>query len=133
LPANGRHDTEKDAGGDPRHHQFRPPVPLSSAYASSGRASTNPARKKANGRCVVPLLAYPIYGPDNPLPYKRNSYYRWDKAGLIKLIRVGGKTLISAADVEGILSGRIQIPQHTSRKRLLEPKTRTGGKRKAAR
>jgi hypothetical protein len=80
------------------------------------------------------MLAYPIYGPDNPLPYARSSYYRLEKLGLIRLIRVGGKTMISAGDVEGILSGRIKIPQHSTRTtRKLQPKARLGRKPKGAR
>jgi hypothetical protein len=78
----------------------------------------------------MPPLAYPLYGPDNPLPYKRNTYYRWERLGLIKLIRVGGRTMISAEDVTRILSGKVEIAPHSSRKHRPEPNKRTGRPRK---
>jgi hypothetical protein len=91
-----------------------------------------PTRSKDRKEDARPVLAYPIYGPNRPLPYTRSSYYRWEKMGLIKLIKVGGRTMISAEDVEGILSGRIKIPQHSTRTaRTLQPKgPRLGRKRK---
>jgi hypothetical protein len=72
--------------------------------------------------------AYPITGPGNPLPYKRNSYYRWERMGLIKLKRIGGKTLITAETVDAILSGEIAIPEHVARKHRPEPKTPRKGR-----
>jgi hypothetical protein len=81
----------------------------------------------------MPKLAYPIYGPDNPLPWSRSSFYRWETMGLIKLLRIGGRTMISAEDVQGILSGRIKIPQHSTRTtRKLQPKTPRVGRKRGA-
>jgi hypothetical protein len=78
------------------------------------------------------LLAYPLVGPDRPLPHGRNWYYVMERRGLIKLLRIGGRTLISAEDVDGILSGRIKPPDHVSRKHRPTPKNpRKGRPRKA--
>jgi hypothetical protein len=67
---------------------------------------------------------------DSPLPFGRNTFYRWEKAGLIKLMRVGGKTLIAAETVDDILSGKIKPPDHPARHKRPEPKTRRGRPRK---
>jgi hypothetical protein len=52
--------------------------------------------------------------------------------GLIKLLRIGGKTLISAETVEDIRTGKIELPGHAARKHRPEPKARTGRPRKGA-
>jgi hypothetical protein len=55
-----------------------------------------------------------------------------ERRGLIKLLRIGGRTLISAEDVDGILTGRIKPPDHASRKHRPDLKSpRKGRKRKA--
>jgi hypothetical protein len=59
---------------------------------------------------------------DAALPWSRTTLYRWEKLGLIKLLRVGGKTLILAETVEDILAGRIRLPEHPSRKTRLKRK-----------
>jgi hypothetical protein len=71
-------------------------------------------------------IAYSVSDPN--LPYKRNSWYRFEKLGLIELTRNGGKTFVRAEDVEGIVSGRIKIADHVSRKHRPEPKTPRKGR-----
>jgi hypothetical protein len=67
---------------------------------------------------------------DSPLPFGRNTHYRWEKAGLIKLVRIGGKTLISAETVDDILNGKIKQPDHPARRKRPEPTRRKGRPRK---
>jgi hypothetical protein len=78
---------------------------------------------------VIPL-AYRI--GDERLPWSRETFYRWESLGLIKLARVGGKTLVLAATVEDLLAGRIAIPPHPARLRRPEPIVRPHRKPKAA-
>ena len=61
-----------------------------------------------------------------PLPFSRNTYYRWEKLGLITLLRVGAKTLISAETVEAILSGKVVLPRNPGMTK--PPKPRRGVK-----
>jgi hypothetical protein len=65
-------------------------------------------------------IAYSISDPS--LPYKRNSWYRFERLGLLKLTRNGGKTFVRGEDVEGVVSGRIKIADHPARKHRPEPK-----------
>jgi hypothetical protein len=58
---------------------------------------------------TVPPRAYPV--DDCGLPFSRGTLYRWEGLGLIKLLRVGGKTLISAEMVDAILSGEVALPR----------------------
>jgi hypothetical protein len=77
--------------------------------------------------------AYYITGPGNPLPYKRNWYYRMERLGLITLLQKhGGRTLIAAETVDDILSGKIALPVHPARKNRPEPKKRSGRPKKPA-
>ncbi len=57
--------------------------------------------------------AYPV--GDAPIPYSRATLYRWEAAGLITLVRVGGKTLITDDEIDRILSGQVPIPPHPRR------------------
>ena len=63
-------------------------------------------------------------------PLRQGDDYRWEKLGLITLLRVGAKTLISAETVEDILAGRIALPRNNgmvnppmsrARRRKLKP------------
>jgi hypothetical protein len=63
---------------------------------------------------AVQPLAYRVGDPR--LPWKRLTLYRWEKAGLISLVRVGGKTMIRAETVNAILDGKVAIPPHVSRR-----------------
>jgi hypothetical protein len=73
--------------------------------------------------------AYQVSGP-LPIPYGRNTLYRWEKLGLIKLLRIGGKTLLTDETIEDILSGKIKPPDHPSRLRRPLPAGRAGRPRK---
>jgi hypothetical protein len=72
------------------------------------------------------LRAYPVR--QAPIPFSASTLYRWEAAGLIKLIRVGGKTMISDEDVDRILAGKAAIPEHPRRQgaRQIKPKSRKG-------
>jgi hypothetical protein len=74
--------------------------------------------------------AYPLN--DLPIPFSRATLYRWEAKGLIKLIRVGGKTMISDETVDAILAGRVAIPPHPRRRghAQVQPKRRRGRPRK---
>jgi hypothetical protein len=63
---------------------------------------------------VVKPLAYSVSDP--ALPYKRNSWYRFERLGLIKLHRNGGKTFVLAEDVEGIVGDPHPQPQDAASK-----------------
>jgi hypothetical protein len=54
--------------------------------------------------------------------------FRWEKAGLVKLFRIGGKTIVTDETVEAILSGKIKLPQHSARITPLRPKSRPRGR-----
>ena len=58
----------------------------------------------------VPPCAYEL--TNCGLPFSRGTLYRWEKLGLIKLLRVASKTLISSETVEDILAGRIALPRN---------------------
>ena len=62
----------------------------------------------------VPKLAYPLN--DLPIPIGKAALYRWERLGLIKLWRVGAKTLLSHETIEDIVAGRIALPEHHSRR-----------------
>jgi hypothetical protein len=74
-------------------------------------------------------IAYSVSDPR--LPWTRASLYRWESLGLIKLLRIGGKTLIHADTIDDIFTGRIKLPGHSSRTKRPEPKARGRRKRKA--
>jgi hypothetical protein len=80
---------------------------LEGATAMSG--SLPLARRLAPAR----PLAFSV--SDKRLPWSRATLYRWERAGLIPLLRIGGKTLIAASVVDDILAGRIAIPDHPAR------------------
>jgi hypothetical protein len=74
--------------------------------------------------------AYPV--SDTPLPWSTATWYRWEKAGLIKLVRVGGHTLVTDETIDDILSGKIAVPPHPRRlgHAQIQPRTRKGRPRK---
>jgi hypothetical protein len=73
----------------------------------------------------MPALRPRAYSISDPtLPWTRATLYRWESLGLIKLVRVGGKTLLTDETYDDILAGRVAIPQHASRKHHFEPKVR---------
>jgi hypothetical protein len=74
--------------------------------------------------------AYPVSAP--PIPFSKATLYRWEAAGLIRLVRVGGHTMILDETVEAILSGKIAIPPHPRRlgHKQVQPKGRRGRSRK---
>jgi hypothetical protein len=76
----------------------------------------------------VPPRAYTL--SNTPLPFSRGTFYRWEKLGLITLLRVGSKTLISADTVEAILAGRIALPRNAG---MVNPPTPYGRKREKPR
>ena len=82
---------------------------------------------------LVPLAAFPLF--DCGLPFSRGTLYRWAQGGYIELLHIGGKTLISAETVAGILDGTIQLPANNGRLKKPVPVDRGGwtkkGKRKA--
>ena len=67
-----------------------------------------------------------------PIPFSKATLYRWEAAGLIRLTRVGGRTMITDEEVDRILSGKVAIPPHPRRKGhgQIEPKKRRGRPRK---
>jgi hypothetical protein len=71
-----------------------------------------------------PPLAIAYSVSDPRLPYKRASWYRFERLGLLTLTRNGGKTFVRGEDVEGVVSGRIKLPDHVSRKHRPDPKAR---------
>jgi hypothetical protein len=75
-------------------------------------------------RDPVPPAAYEL--SNTPLPFARASFYRWEKAGLIKLLRVGGKTLVARSTIEDILSGKIRLPHNSGRVNPPQPQDRGG-------
>ena len=78
---------------------------------------------------TVRPLAYTLN--DRVISYTRATLYRWEQLGLIKLIRLGGKTLISAQTVDDLLAGRIAIPPHPARSKRPEPIVRPHRKARA--
>ena len=59
-----------------------------------------------------------------PLPFHRSSWHRWEKKKLIRLVRIGGRTLVTAETIEGILDGTIRLPDHPARRGLAGRKKR---------
>jgi hypothetical protein len=74
-------------------------------------------------RDPVAALAYELR--NTPLPFSRQTFYRWEKLGFIKLQRVGSKTLISAETVENILSGKIVLPRNSGMTKPPKPRRRS--------
>jgi hypothetical protein len=73
-----------------------------------------------------PFRHAPTNSP-TPLPFSRGTYYRWEKRGIIPpLLRLGGKTLISADTIEDILSGKITLPHNAGRVKPPKPLDRGG-------
>jgi hypothetical protein len=76
------------------------------------------------------MKAYPV--GNTPTPFSRATWFRWEAKGLIKLIRVGGRTLVSNETIDAILEGRVAIPPHPRRlgNKQVQPKKRRGRPRK---
>jgi hypothetical protein len=73
----------------------------------------------------VPPLAYEL--TNNPLPFSRGTWFRWEKAKLIPpLLRIGGKTLVQATTIAAIISGEIKLPANSGRLKRPEPLDRGG-------
>ena len=68
----------------------------------------NHGRRKTAPQSPPAPTSYPIAAS----PSAKGTLYRWEKLGLIALLRVGAKTLISAETVEDILAGRIALPRN---------------------
>jgi hypothetical protein len=51
--------------------------------------------------------------------------------GLIQLVRVGGKTLLTNETLQDIVAGKIKIDDHPARKHRPEPQSRRGRPRKS--
>ena len=66
---------------------------------------------------------------NNPLPFSRSTWFRWEREGYVKLLRVGAKTLISAETIDGILSGEIKLPRNPGMDKAPKPHARPGRKR----
>jgi hypothetical protein len=64
---------------------------------------------------------------NNPLPFSRSTWFRWERQGLFQLTRIGGKTLVSREVVEGLLSGKIVPPPNHGRIKAPEPHVRPRG------
>jgi hypothetical protein len=79
-------------------------------------------------------FAYKI--SDKRLPWSKNTLYRYERLGYIKLSRVGGSTFLTSDTYNRLMSGEINLPQHSTRTRevKLARKTRpAAGERKAPR
>lgn len=74
-----------------------------------------PTTRKPRVRAPVKMLAYDLKSV--PLPFSRMTFYRWERLGLIKLLRIASKTLISSETVEDILSGKIELPRNAGMSR----------------
>jgi hypothetical protein len=76
------------------------------------------------------MKAYPVGAA--PIPFSRATLFRWERAGLIKLIRLGGRTLISDETVNALLTGKIAVPEHPRRlgAKQIKPKRHRGRPRK---
>jgi hypothetical protein len=62
----------------------------------------------------VRQIAYPV--SRMPVPISARSLYRWERMGLIRLVRVGGRTMIEDVELDRIMSGKVAIPPHARRK-----------------
>jgi hypothetical protein len=76
--------------------------------------------------------AYPV--SDLPIPFSKAPIYRWEAAGLIKLVRVGGRTMIEDEEIDRILSGKVAVPPHPRRRGYgqIKPKTKPRGRPRKA-
>jgi hypothetical protein len=78
----------------------------------------------------VAPAAYEI--TNSPLPFSRSSWHRWETAGLIpRMLRVGGKTLIQASTIAGILDGTIKLPKNAGMVKTPQPHSRRRKRAKA--
>jgi hypothetical protein len=69
-----------------------------------------------------------------PVPISRSTFILWEKLGLITLVRVAGKTLVTDETIDAILAGKVAIPPHPRRvgHGQIQPKSRPGRPRKLA-
>jgi hypothetical protein len=70
--------------------------------------------------------AYTLHGA--PLAFSKATLLRGAAQGRIILIHVGGKTLIGADEIERILSGKADLPEHPARRKPPQPKRRPPGR-----
>jgi hypothetical protein len=87
-----------------------------------------PAKPKPK---TVPPAAYELH--DTGLPFNRQTFYRWESLGLIKLLRIGSKTLLSAETRDAILDGSIQLPKNAGMTKPPKPQDRGGWTKKGRR
>jgi hypothetical protein len=66
---------------------------------------------------------------NNPLPFSRSSWFRWEKEGYVSLLRIGSKTLIAREVIDAILSGEIKLPRNPGMDKAPVPHARPGRKR----
>jgi hypothetical protein len=61
---------------------------------------------------------------NSPLPFSRSTWFRWERQRRIKLLRIGGKTLVSAETIDDILSGKIALPHNPGHVKAPQPRAR---------
>jgi hypothetical protein len=69
--------------------------------------------------------------------FARATWYRWEEEDFIKLLRVGGKTLVPGEVIERLLSGELKLPSghrgrhlHAPRNEAIPPHRKRGRPRK---
>jgi hypothetical protein len=81
---------------------------------------------------TVPVAPAAYEIQNSPLPFSRSSWHRWEKAGLIPpMLRIGGKTLIPASTIAGILDGAIKLPKNAGMLKAPQPHSRRRKRAKA--
>ena len=65
---------------------------------------------------------------NNPLPFSRSSWFRWEREGFVKLLRIGSKTLVTDETINGIMSGAIKLPRNPGMDKAPKPRARPGRK-----
>ena len=90
--------------------------------------STKPRSPKVR----VPVAPHAYELTNCGLPFSRGTLYRWERLGLIKLLRVASKTLISADTIQAILDGRIVLPKNAGMLKPPTPRDRGGHAKRRA-
>ncbi len=70
-------------------------------HPRSTTADTNP--RAAGGRRAVDTLAYTLENASAASGLSRSTLYRHGRAGRLRLLRVGGRTLVDAASLRALL------------------------------
>jgi hypothetical protein len=74
----------------------------------------------------VPPRAYTL--ENNPLPFSRSTWFRWEKRGVIPpLLRIGGKTLVQSTTIDDLIGGKIVPPPNHGHIKAHEPRVRPRG------